>query len=69
MSAEQEIAMLVGLIGGYIIAAAFCIALHRDRFSLLPPLLIYDFYHGFMLNSAWLIAVIDEVRGAKMRWS
>lgn len=50
-------------------AAAFCIALHRDRFSLLPPLLIYDFYHGFMLNSAWLIAVIDEVRGAKMRWS
>jgi poly-beta-1,6-N-acetyl-D-glucosamine synthase len=50
-------------------AAAFCIALHRDRFSLLPPLLIYDFYHGFMLNSAWLIAVIDEVRGARMRWS
>jgi cellulose synthase/poly-beta-1,6-N-acetylglucosamine synthase-like glycosyltransferase len=50
-------------------AAAFCIALHRDQISLLPALLVYDFYHGFMLNSAWLIAVIDEVRGARMRWS
>jgi cellulose synthase/poly-beta-1,6-N-acetylglucosamine synthase-like glycosyltransferase len=49
-------------------AAAFCIALHRDRFSLLPPLLVYDFYHGFMLNSAWLIALIDQLRGARMRW-
>ena len=36
---------------------------------LLPTLLVYDLYHGFMLNSAWLIAVIDEVRGARMRWS
>ena len=50
-------------------AAAFCIALHGDRLSLLPVLLVYDFYHGFMLNSAWLIAVIDEIRGARMRWS
>lgn len=50
-------------------AAAFCIALHGDRLSLLPALLVYDFYHGFMLNSAWLIAVIDEIRGASMRWS
>lgn len=50
-------------------AAAFCIALHRDQISLLPALLVYDFYHGFMLNSAWLIAVIDEVRGSRMRWS
>ncbi len=50
-------------------AAAFCIALHGDRLALLPVLLVYDFYHGFMLNSAWLIAVIDEIRGASMRWS
>ena len=50
-------------------AAAFCIALHGDRLSLLPALLVYDFYHGFMLNSAWLIAVIDELRGTSMRWS
>lgn len=50
-------------------AAAFCIALHGDRLSLLPVVLVYDFYHGFMLNSAWLIAVIDEVRGTRMRWS
>ncbi len=50
-------------------AAAFCIALHRDQLALLPVLLVYDFYHGFMLNSAWLIAVIDEIRGARMRWS
>lgn len=50
-------------------AAAFCIALHGDRLALLPVLLVYDFYHGFMLNSAWLIAVIDELRGKTMRWS
>jgi cellulose synthase/poly-beta-1,6-N-acetylglucosamine synthase-like glycosyltransferase len=50
-------------------AAAFCIALHGDSLSLLPALLVYDFYHGFMLNSAWAIAVIDELRGASMRWS
>jgi cellulose synthase/poly-beta-1,6-N-acetylglucosamine synthase-like glycosyltransferase len=50
-------------------AAAFCIALHGDRLSMLPVLMVYDFYHGFMLNSAWLIAVIDEIRGTSMRWS
>lgn len=50
-------------------AATFCIVLHGDRVSLLPVLLVYDFYHGFMLNSAWLIAVIDELRGTSMRWS
>ncbi|HOW73314.1 MAG TPA: glycosyltransferase [Phycisphaerae bacterium] len=50
-------------------AAAFCIALHGDSLSLLPALLVYDLYHGFMLNSAWLIAVFDEIRGTSMRWS
>jgi cellulose synthase/poly-beta-1,6-N-acetylglucosamine synthase-like glycosyltransferase len=50
-------------------AAAFCIALHGDQLSLLPVLLVYDFYHGLMLNGAWLIAVIDELRGKSMRWS
>lgn len=50
-------------------AATFCIVLHADRISLLPVLVVYDFYHGFMLNSAWLIAVIDELRGTSMRWS
>lgn len=41
---------------------------HRDQMliSLLAP--IFDLYQGVLLKGAWLIAVIDETRGAGMRW-
>ena len=48
-------------------AAVFVLA-HDDEFKNLPLLLVQDVYH-LMINAAWVIASIDEVRGAKMRWS
>ncbi len=48
--------------------ALYCVVLHGDRFRLLGTLLVYDFYHGFMLNGTWVIAVLDEMRGVRMRW-
>jgi poly-beta-1,6-N-acetyl-D-glucosamine synthase len=49
-------------------AAAFFLLVHRDRLNLLFVLPLFGLYHGFMINSAWAIAIIDELRGAKMRW-
>jgi biofilm PGA synthesis N-glycosyltransferase PgaC len=49
-------------------AAALFTIMHRDRLDVLLALPFYDLYHGFLLNFGWLIAVIDEVRGTKMRW-
>jgi cellulose synthase/poly-beta-1,6-N-acetylglucosamine synthase-like glycosyltransferase len=41
---------------------------HRDcmLLSLLAP--VFDLYQSILLKGAWLIAVVDEVRGAGMRW-
>jgi hypothetical protein len=41
---------------------------HRGHIylSLLSP--FFDFYQGILLNCAWLIAMFDEARGARMRW-
>jgi poly-beta-1,6-N-acetyl-D-glucosamine synthase len=49
-------------------AAAFFVAMHKDRLSTLAVLPAYDFYHTFLINSGWVIAVIDEIRGRSMRW-
>ena len=49
-------------------AAAFFLALHRDDPALLAVAPAFDVYHGFLLNSGWAIAVLDEVRGVRMRW-
>ena len=49
-------------------ASAFFVALHEDRIGTLAALPFYDLYHAFFLNSGWAVAVIDEVRGRRMRW-
>lgn len=49
-------------------AAALFIAMHKDDFRMLRYCLIYDLYHVFVMNSVWLIAVLDEFRGRRMRW-
>jgi poly-beta-1,6-N-acetyl-D-glucosamine synthase len=41
---------------------------HRDRVSLALLSPFFDFYQGILLNSAWLIATLDQARGARMRW-
>lgn len=48
--------------------AAFFTALHEDTPSMLLALPFYDLYHNLLLSSGWLIAAIDEARGARMRW-
>jgi len=52
----------------HLLAAALFTLMHDDRLTVLCALPFYDLYHGFLLNSGWLIAVIDEIRGARMRW-
>jgi biofilm PGA synthesis N-glycosyltransferase PgaC len=56
-------ACLVNVMSGSLYAVA-----HRDHIclSLLAP--FFDFYQGILLNCAWLIAMFDQVKGAKMRW-
>lgn len=49
-------------------AGAFFTSIHKDTLRLLAVLPIYGLYNGFVLNSAWLISVIDEFRGSRMRW-
>jgi hypothetical protein len=48
--------------------AAVFVLVHDDEFKNLPLLLVQEAYH-ILINTAWVIASIDEVRGAKMRWS
>lgn len=50
-------------------AGIMYVCMHRDTFSALLPLPIYDFYQGFFINFAWLISVLDEIRGGRMRWT
>lgn len=40
-----------------------------DEFSLLPYAVVMDVYQSLLVNSAWVIALFDEIRGTKMRWS
>ena len=59
--------------GGYCVllnsvAATLFALMHRDRMSIVATVPLYDLYHGFLLNSGWLIAVVDEIRGCRMRW-
>jgi poly-beta-1,6-N-acetyl-D-glucosamine synthase len=49
-------------------AAAVFVAAHNERLGTLAVLPFYDAYHGFLLNSGWAVAVVDEVFGRRMRW-
>src|SRR5215204_1914797 len=39
-----------------------------DQLRILSVLPLYDVYNGILLNIAWVIAAVDEARGARMRW-
>jgi cellulose synthase/poly-beta-1,6-N-acetylglucosamine synthase-like glycosyltransferase len=49
-------------------AAAFFTSIHHDSPRLVLVMPLYDLYHAFLLNAGWLIALIDELRGVRMRW-
>jgi poly-beta-1,6-N-acetyl-D-glucosamine synthase len=39
-----------------------------DDMRLIAVVPLYDLYHGLLLNFAWLIAFVDELRQTKMHW-
>jgi len=49
-------------------AAGFFLLMHKDSLRLLAVMPFYQAYFCFLLNSAWVISVFDELRGRKMRW-
>jgi cellulose synthase/poly-beta-1,6-N-acetylglucosamine synthase-like glycosyltransferase len=49
-------------------AGAFFVAVHQDRPAVLAVLPALDMYGSFVITSAWLISMVDELRGARMRW-
>lgn len=52
-----------------IMTSAVYVLAHDDDFSILPYIVGLDAYQSLLVNSAWVIAAIDGVRGTKMRWS
>ncbi|MFC1459394.1 glycosyltransferase [Microvirga arabica] len=40
-----------------------------DEIELLPFVPLLDIYQSLLVNSAWIVAAIDEVRGTRMKWS
>ncbi len=51
-----------------VIAGTFFLLAHDDDLSLLPQMPLLDLYHSVMLTGGWMIAAVDELRGARMRW-
>jgi hypothetical protein len=49
-------------------AGAFFVAVHRDRPATLAVLPLLGLYGSFIITWAWFISIVDEVRGAPMRW-
>ena len=57
------LALLANLYAGTMFAFA-----QRDSLMLLPILILYDVYQNFLIGPAWFISILDELRGARMRW-
>jgi len=51
-----------------LMTGTYHILAQRDDLTLLHLVPIYDLYHGLLLNVAWAIALIDEIRKSKMQW-
>jgi poly-beta-1,6-N-acetyl-D-glucosamine synthase len=51
-----------------LMAGAYHILTQGDDLSLLSLVPMYDLYHAMVLNSAWAIASVDELRQSKMAW-
>ena len=51
-----------------LLSATYHMLTQRDDLSLLSLVPFYDLYHGVLLNSAWAIAMFDELRQSKMNW-
>jgi poly-beta-1,6-N-acetyl-D-glucosamine synthase len=56
----------VGLLN--VMTAMIYILEQDDEISLIPLIPVLDIYQSLLVNSAWVIAAIDEMRGTGMRW-
>jgi poly-beta-1,6-N-acetyl-D-glucosamine synthase len=56
----------VGLLN--IMTAMIYILEQDDELALIPLIPILDIYQSLLVNSAWVIAGVDEIRGTGMRW-
>jgi len=51
-----------------LMAGTYYVLSQGDQLRILSVLPLYDVYNGILLNIAWVIAAVDEARGARMRW-
>ncbi|KAA2211328.1 glycosyltransferase family 2 protein [Teichococcus oryzae] len=69
----EAMGFVIGWIGSVallnIMTAMIYILEQDDDVSLAPLIPILDLYQSILVNSAWVIAGIDEARGTRMRWS
>ena len=72
VAAGGSMLLLLGMYGALLLvqlsAAAWFVSLHDDRMELLRVLPVYNLYTGVLLPGAWLISVLDQLRGKSMRW-
>jgi len=52
-----------------VMTATIYILEQDDEIELLPFVPFLDLYQSFLVNSAWVVAAIDELRGTRMKWS
>jgi cellulose synthase/poly-beta-1,6-N-acetylglucosamine synthase-like glycosyltransferase len=61
---------VIGAIGLLqILTATIMILAQDDELSLVPLAVVIDLYQSLLINSGWVIAIFDELRGTRMRWS
>jgi hypothetical protein len=72
MMAGGNLPLMLGMYAAFLLvhlnAGAFFISVDGDRFDLLWVLPAYNLYTGMLLGSAWVVSVLDELRGRTMRW-
>jgi poly-beta-1,6-N-acetyl-D-glucosamine synthase len=59
---------VLALVVLHLTTQAYALSLHRDSPRLLATAVLYDLYHGLLLNGTLVISVFDELRGSRMRW-
>ena len=68
----NSLAIVLSWIGSVVVlnimAASIYVIAHDDDFSLLIFVPFLDLYQSLLVNSAWIIAAIDQFRGARMKW-
>jgi hypothetical protein len=52
-----------------IMTATVYVLLQDDDPRILAMIPLLDAYQALLVNVAWVIAAIDEMRGARMKWS